>query len=333
MLPSRPSEPGDVRLSVVIPAHQAAGVLPAQLDALLRQDPGAGWEIVVVDNGSTDGTAALAERYAAVHPRVRLVTADAASNASYARNAGARAARGDWLAFLDADDVVAPGWVAAMEAASAVHEFVVGPLEYDRLNPQWAVDVRGTSQSEDFFYVDGGPPWPVAFAANLGIARARHEQIGGFDETLPWGGEDADYTWRLHAAGVTPTWVPDAVVHYRLRTQLRPMYAQAVGYARSRWQLHQRYADVWPVPPTAPSRVQLVKRCVLLLRRLRSRAGLGWWVWQLGWGVGDREGASRFGQVGGVDGSVRPLRGGTGRPAEGSGEDVPRRGSTPRGLD
>lgn len=294
----RSSNSDGVRLSVVIPAHQAAGVLSAQLDALLRQDRADSWEIVVVENGSTDGTAELAERYAAVDPRVRVVMAGTQSNVSYARNEGAKAARGEWLAFLDADDVVAPRWVAAMQAASEVHEFVVGPLEYRRLNPRWAIDVRGTSQSEGFFYVDGGPPWPVAFAANLGISRARHEQVGGFDETLPWGGEDADYTWRLHAVGLAPTWIPDAVVHYRLRTQLRPMYSQAVGYARSRWELHSRYADAWPLPPTAPSRAQLAKRCALLLRRVRSRAGLAWWIWQLGWGVGDREGAARFGHEG-----------------------------------
>ena len=279
-----------VRLSVVVPAHQAAGVLWQQLDALTRQEGTDAWEVVVVDNGSTDGTGDLARRYAAIHPRVRVIEARAAANASYARNAGVQAARGRSIAFVDADDVVAGGWLAAMDAALQRHEFVAGPLDYTRLNPAWAVTVRGRAQEDGFFYVDGGPAWPVVFAANLGISKQRHEQVGGFDETLPWGGEDADYGWRLQALGVSPVWVEDAVVHYRVRDSLRPMYHQAVGYARSRWDLHSRYAEVWPVPPAAPSRRELLTRSALRLRRARSRVGVGQWLWDVGWAVGHREG-------------------------------------------
>lgn len=281
-----------VRLSVVIPAHDAADVLPAQLDALVRQNDEDYWEVVVVDNASTDATADVARRYADIHERIRVVDAPAASNASYARNQGAAAARGDLVAFVDADDVVAEGWVAAMDAALASHEFVAGSLQYSRLNPSWAVEVRGVAQQDGLFHVDGGPVWPVAFAANMGVARARHQQIGGFDESLPWGGEDADYTWRLQAVGVALRWAPDAVVHYRVRTSLPALYRQAVGYARSRWELHARYAAVWPVPPAALSRARLARRSVLRLRRVRSRAGLGRWFWDLGWSVGDRQGAA-----------------------------------------
>lgn len=102
-----------------------------------------------------------------------------------------------------------------MHEALRRHELVAGPLEYERLNPPWAVQVRGTRQRDALFWPEGGPPWPIVFAANLGTAKARHEQIGGFDESLSWGGEDADYAWRLRASGVLPVWVPNAVVHYR----------------------------------------------------------------------------------------------------------------------
>jgi GT2 family glycosyltransferase len=235
----RRSDPTERRDS----AHDAADVLPAQLDALVRQNDDDHWEIVVVDNASHDDTADVVRRYAAIYPRISLVAAHAASNASYARNEGAKAARGTLLAFLDADDVVALGWVAAMIAALEGEELVAGALEYDRLNPPWAVDVRGVGQQDGFFYLEGGPAWPIAFAANMGVSRRRHDEVGGFDEALPWGGEDADYAWRLQALGVTPGWAPDALVHYRLRTSLPSLYRQAVGYARSRWELHHRYAE------------------------------------------------------------------------------------------
>ena len=285
------SSSADIRLSVVIPAHDAATVLPAQLDALMRQNDDDYWEVLVVDNASRDGTAELVARYAEIYPRIRLLRANAKANVSYARNEGVRAARGRSIAFVDADDVVAAGWLEAMDALLARHEFVVGPLEYGRLNPAWAVEVRGAGQRDDFFYVEGGPPWPIAFAANMGIARVRHEQIGGFDEALAWGGEDADYTWRLHHVGVFPVWAPDAVVHYRLRRNLLAMYRQSVGYARSRWELHRRFSASWPVAPRAMTKVQLVIQSVLHLRRARSRVGVAQWLWQLGWSVGDREGA------------------------------------------
>lgn len=280
-----------IRLSVVVPAYQAADVLPDQLDALVRQDTGDFWEIIVVDNRSSDGTTQIVGRYADVYPRIRLVEAPEQANVSYARNVGAAAARGSSVAFVDADDIVAPGWLKAIDAALVEHELVAGALDYDRLNPVWAVKQRGPAQRDGFFYIDGGPQWPLIFAANLGVSKRRHEQVGGFDETLPWGGEDADYVWRLQALGVTPVWVPDAVVHYRLRRQLRPIYRQSVGYARSRWELYSRYLEVWPVPPTAATRGQLVRQSLLLLRRVRSWAGVAYWVSRLGWAVGSREGA------------------------------------------
>ena len=280
-----------VRLSVIIPAHQAAAVLAQQLDAVLGQGGGDDWEVVVVDNRSTDGTRALVERYVAEHPRLRYVAAHDQANASYARNAGAAAARGRALAFVDADDVVAPGWLEAMDAALLRHELVSGPLHYDLLNPAWAVQVRGAAQRDGFFYIDGGPPWPLLFAANLGVRKDRHDEIGGFDERLPWGGEDADYGWRLQALGLVPHWAPDAVVQYRVRDRLRPLFRQAVGYGRSFWVLHARYADHWPSPPTAPSRRRLVARAVRRLPSLRSRAGRVWYAFALGWDIGDRSGA------------------------------------------
>ena len=127
------------RLSVVIAAYDAADTLGEQLDALVDQEWSGGWEIVVVDNASTDATPDLVRAVAVEHPRVRLVRAVDGRGPAYARNAGARAAAGVALAFCDADDVVAPGWVAAMGAALAEHEFVCGPVELARLNPTWLV--------------------------------------------------------------------------------------------------------------------------------------------------------------------------------------------------
>ena len=289
--PTIPADRPPVRLSVVIPAHQAAEVLPLQLDALVAQEPGDHWEVVVVDNRSSDGTQALVARYEADHPRVRYVAAHEKPNVSYARNAGAAAARGRALAFVDADDVVSSGWVAAMDAALSEHDLVGGPLEYARLNPAWAAELRGPAQRDGFFHYPGGPPWPTVFAANLGVRKERHDAVGGFDERLPWGGEDADYVWRLRATGVTPYWAGAAVVHYRVRQDLRPLYRQSVGYARSWWELRSRYAESWAPMPTPMSRRRLARFALGRLARVRDRPSLAHLAFDLGWAVGDRAGS------------------------------------------
>ena len=91
----------------------------------------------MVDNGSTDGTAALVRDHAARNPRVRLVDATERRGPSYTRNVGFEAAAAELIAACDADDVIAPGWVRAMGDALRVHPCVTGPLEVDRLNPAW----------------------------------------------------------------------------------------------------------------------------------------------------------------------------------------------------
>src|SRR2546429_2289116 len=98
-------------LSVVIPARDAADTLGEQLRALAQQTYRGEWEVIVVVNASIDGTRAIAERAAAVLPLrvVDLMT----PGTNVARNAGAMAATGEFLLFVDADDVVAPQWLEA----------------------------------------------------------------------------------------------------------------------------------------------------------------------------------------------------------------------------
>ena len=97
-----------MRLSVIIPALDERERLPACLDALSAQGELIA-EIIVVDNGSVDGTADLAS----AHPGVTVLT-EPRRGISYARNTGFDAASGDVLARIDADTIVRPGWAAAV---------------------------------------------------------------------------------------------------------------------------------------------------------------------------------------------------------------------------
>src|SRR4051794_7057293 len=100
------------RVSVVVPVYDVEAYLPATLDSVLGQ-AGVDLQVVVVDDGSTDGSGAIADGYAARDPRVRVVhTTNHGLGA--ARNEGLAHATGDLLAFADSDDVVPPGAYAAL---------------------------------------------------------------------------------------------------------------------------------------------------------------------------------------------------------------------------
>jgi glycosyltransferase involved in cell wall biosynthesis len=121
------------KLSVILPTFNRAALLERALAALLRQTASpASYEIVVVDNNSTDGTAALVARPA--DPRVRLVS-EPRQGLSYARNAGLAAARAPIVAFTDDDVEVAPDWIDTIVTLFDRHPAIDGAG--GRVLPSW----------------------------------------------------------------------------------------------------------------------------------------------------------------------------------------------------
>ena len=98
-------------LSIVTPVYDRPVLLRRAIEGVLRQDDG-GWELVVVDDGSRDPCGPAVEAYG--DPRLRVVTHARNRGVSPARNTGVAAARGDWVLFLDSDDELVPGAVAAI---------------------------------------------------------------------------------------------------------------------------------------------------------------------------------------------------------------------------
>jgi glycosyltransferase involved in cell wall biosynthesis len=279
-----------VDLSVVIPARDVAGTLGEQLDALLAQDWEGEWEIVVVDNRSSDGTVALVEEYARRSPRVRLVRAPDRDGPSYARNVGFEAAAADAIAACDADDVVAPGWVRAMGDALREHACVTGPLEVDRLNPAWLANTRGRPSLTE------GPTWfgvfPIIAAGNLGIRRAVWREAGRFDEDFA-AEEDHEFALRLRVRDVPIHFEPAAVVHYRYRGSPRALWRQGRSYGAARprmWRLVRR-AGLQPPPRFAGWRSWAW--LVAHLPDLRRATGRASWVWVAGNRLGQLAGCVR----------------------------------------
>lgn len=278
-------------LTVVIPARNEERTLPAQLEALLGQQWSGTWEVVVADNGSDDGTAEVVRRFAAVDPRVRLVDAGARPGLSACRNAGVAAGWGRSFALCDADDLVGDGWVAAMGEALRHHEFVTGPLELDRLNPQWLAATRGRGDERGLPTFYG--VFPYAHGNNLGLQKASWERLGRFDEDFPNGAEDIEFGLRAWHAGVAVHLVETARVHYRYRGRSRDLWRQGTTYGRSRPLIRRRLKELdAPAPgPLAGWRSWLW--LLLHLPGLRSPEGRAAWVWVAANRVGHVEGSLR----------------------------------------
>lgn len=277
-------------LSVVIACRNAEATLGVQLEALAREPRHSEWDLILCDNGSTDGTVALAESYRAALPNLRIVHAAERPGPAYARNAGVAQTEARWLAFVDADDEIAPGWIEAMFAALDAHAFVAGRFEATKLNSPAVLRSRPLQQRHGLQDSGIGPRLPHAGAGNMGIHRSVFQAVGGFDAGLGCL-EDTDFCWRVQLAGVPLVFRPDAVVHVRLRSTMRRMWRQGHDYGAATAELEHRYAGVTRADlPTGGSPVEAVAprsggALRALLRGVRHPGAV---VWSLGWHAGHR---------------------------------------------
>jgi GT2 family glycosyltransferase len=227
------------RVSVAILSWNGRHHLEVCLAALAAQDdPGVDWEIVVLDNGSTDGSAAwLRERYAAAaaapateRGRVRWIESPVNLGFCAGNNRLVAAVSGDAVAFLNNDTRPERGWLAALVGALAAApadvaavsgkivdwqgenlDFGRGVMTFDGHAFQLdfrrpLASARVPARGEELLFACGG---------NMLIRRQSFLAAGGFDESYFAYLEDVDLGWRLWSGGERVTFVPDAVIHHR----------------------------------------------------------------------------------------------------------------------
>ena len=278
---------------MVIACFNGASTLTEQLDALAVQLLDEPWEVIVSDNGSSDGSQELVRKHSASFPGLRLVDASSRPGLSHARNVGAAHAVGRSLAFCDQDDRVDPNWLTAMTTALREHDLVAGRLEHDLLNEPWTIEVRGRPQADELLAYETGT-MPFAFGCTIGVRAELHRRLGGFDERFDRGAEDADYCWRAEQLGVALSFVPEAITHYRYRDTLAAIYRQARNYGESEAQLCAKHRALG-LTTAHPLRTG-VRRWLGTARafmRARSRGQLGVAVWLLGQRIGRLRGSIR----------------------------------------
>lgn len=224
-------------------------------------------EVLVVDNGSTDGTGDVAEAAGAAVIRLKE------RGVYRARNAGWRACEADIVAFTDADCEPAPDWLERLvepfidPSISGAGGSTVLP-EVRTPAQRWA-ELRGfMSQEANFRHRF----MPFLATANAAYRRSALEAVGGFEETFASGG-DTDISWRIQAfAGGQLTFRPDATVTHHFAEQVGELTSRARRYAgghaamKIRWSLWpdfvatqgsflQRTRGVWMLPARLPRRL------------------------------------------------------------------------------
>ena len=233
-------------ISVIIATRNRAPQLASALGALAAQDRTPGdWEIVIVDNGSTDETAGVVRTAGARMPAPVVYVRETRSGKSHALNTAIGHARGDLLVLTDDDVLPSPGWLSAYARAlqESAADYAAG-----RIFPLWEADPPRWMSSRLYGVLavgDGGPvPLPLGrgvndqimpIGANMAVRRHVIERIGGWNTSLGKlqgtlrTGEDHEFALKMVRAGFRGVYVPDASVLHRV-----PPDRLRLGYF-SRW--------------------------------------------------------------------------------------------------
>jgi GT2 family glycosyltransferase len=223
-------------ISVVVAVRDGAGSLRLLLESLAGQTLARErFEVIVVDNGSRDGTAAAVARTAGA-----VVIRESWANRGLARNRGVAAASADLIAFTDGDCLAEPGWLAALLGCLGSAPLVAGPVRLETATPPnrcerlellWRFDQEAHVERSRW-----------AASANLGIRRDAFLELGGFDPAYRHIGEDVDLCLRAGAAGHRLVYCSDAGIRHASESALGPILRRAFRHGFSSTQHHHRLA-------------------------------------------------------------------------------------------
>jgi GT2 family glycosyltransferase len=225
------------RISVVVCSYNGERTIRDCLEGLLSLDY-PNFEVIVVDDGSTDSTAAIARDYA-----FRLITTENLG-LSNARNVGMKAATGEIIAYLDDDARPDPHWLTYLAATflNTEHAGVGGP----NLTPPGDGPIA--------YCVAKAPGNPVHVllsdqeaehipGCNMAFRKACLQAIGGFDPQFRVAGDDVDVCWRLQQRGWTLGFSPAAVVWHHRRNSIHAYWKQQLGYGRAEALLERKWPE------------------------------------------------------------------------------------------
>ncbi|HKD68035.1 MAG TPA: glycosyltransferase [Candidatus Binataceae bacterium] len=237
---ARPLPPALVappKVSVVAAAYNAAPTLGACLDSLKRVDyPDC--EIVVVDDGSTDRTAEIAQAAGV------KVLSRAHQGLASARNAGIEAAQGEIVAFIDADAAADRDWlyhlVETMRRRGAA---AAGGPNFPPAARSLLAAAIAAAPGQPREVLASDDSLAQMCGCNMAIDKAQLQSLGGFDPLFTAAGDDVDISWRLLRAGAVIAYAPGAVVVHERRGSTHAYLAQQGGYGAGEALLARKYPE------------------------------------------------------------------------------------------
>ncbi len=279
---------------MVIPMHNGTSTVGNALSSLAAQVDPPRFDVVIVDNRSTDGSAQKAREVAVGLPfATTVVEAHASAGAAYARNVGAAHADGARIVFCDCDDTYDPNFLRAMDEAldhadivAATHE---RPEEYVAGLASSPVQDRADPHVPGFAILGY---LPAGGGGGLGVHRSRWSSVGGFDNSYRRGAEDNDFYWRVQEMGGTMTTAPRAIVVYSHRDSWSGTFRQYLDYRRAATLLQARFPHGVTQPVTWRGSIKHLAQTVIDAPR------------QFGSAAGRRSLAA---QLGGITGSLLGL--------------------------
>ncbi len=255
-----------VRLSVVLPVLNESVDIGELLQSLLSQEavPG-GYEIIVADGGSTDGTREIVQGFGGEKVAVRLFDNPRRLSGA-ARNVGAAAARGEFVLYLDGHCALPRAdylkrVVEIFDDTGA--DCLSRPQFLDQMvGGGWAEAIAGARHSwfghnagSDIYGCEPGPTDPRS--AGAAYRRSRWVELGGYDERFD-ACEDVEFNHRIDEVGCSSYAHPDLTVHYRPRSSVRGLFWQMFRYGRGRARLMAKHPKLRPLPLLVLSAAVLV---------------------------------------------------------------------------
>lgn len=260
-----PLGPG-TSLTVALCTHNHKERLHRTLRALAHlAQPECPWELLIVDNASTDGTPDLIARTDWRVPQIKVRSVrEEKLGLSNARNRAVAEATGQYIVFMDDDETPDPQWLRAFEQVIVMHrpDALGGRIEVlfeDGERPAWLQDdLLGFLGRLDHGGVARrlvAPGTPI-FGGNFGFRRDIFDRIGSFDPALGRkgttniGGEDTEIYRRMIAIGCTVWWAPRAIIHHRIQAnKLRRSYFLDLHFRQGRVEGTRKRGDASRIPP------------------------------------------------------------------------------------